>query len=319
MKMSKRRDLTGRKFNRLTVIKFHHRNKRRKQFWLCRCDCGQHTVVDSSHLKTGNTKSCGCLNKELIAQRGTKAATTILALPVNHGFFSKWSDNMAYILGFWAADGCAKGKNKISFSQNEREVIERIKSALNSEHKVSCREYRDSKFQYTLTFSSDQITLDLKRIFGIPSIRAKSLTLPFPEVPTTFKRHFVRGCIDGDGCLGFYNGVPNISFTTGSHKFADGLRDCVISRTGIEGLVRLRSNQRSYAVHFNGIKAKCLSLWLYSDIGLSVQRKCGIAERFWEWSPKIVMPWSVTEKMLGLFSDVIPRNKSYRGIIIDHA
>ncbi len=55
-------DLVGQTFNRLTVIKFDH--KKGHNFWLCRCACGNEVVVDQSKLKSGHTKSCGCLKKE---------------------------------------------------------------------------------------------------------------------------------------------------------------------------------------------------------------------------------------------------------------
>lgn len=31
--------------------------------WLCKCDCGQTAIVETSNLTTGNTKSCGCLRE----------------------------------------------------------------------------------------------------------------------------------------------------------------------------------------------------------------------------------------------------------------
>ncbi len=62
--MSKVIDLTGQKFNRWTVIKYHHKNKYRSHFWLCKCDCGNQTIVRGDNLKGGATKSCGCLRKE---------------------------------------------------------------------------------------------------------------------------------------------------------------------------------------------------------------------------------------------------------------
>ena len=54
-------DLTGQKFNRLTVIKRSNKNKNKKVYWLCKCECGNLTVVSSDKLKGGITKSCGCL------------------------------------------------------------------------------------------------------------------------------------------------------------------------------------------------------------------------------------------------------------------
>lgn len=65
MKPSKKvTDLTGRRFDRLTVLSFHKINKHRKAVWLCKCDCGNTTLVVSNRLINGTTKSCGCLRKE---------------------------------------------------------------------------------------------------------------------------------------------------------------------------------------------------------------------------------------------------------------
>lgn len=54
--------MIGRKFNRLTVIDRDGANRQGKPMWLCRCDCGNMTTVSDGSLKTGSTKSCGCLN-----------------------------------------------------------------------------------------------------------------------------------------------------------------------------------------------------------------------------------------------------------------
>jgi len=56
--------LTGQKFGRLTVIKKIGSNKWRKTIWLCKCDCGNEKSIIGLHLKSGNTKSCGCVRKE---------------------------------------------------------------------------------------------------------------------------------------------------------------------------------------------------------------------------------------------------------------
>ena len=59
-------DLTGQRFERLTVIE---RDKNRKgTFWICVCDCGKQKSVSSVALRSGLTKSCGCLNKEIISK-----------------------------------------------------------------------------------------------------------------------------------------------------------------------------------------------------------------------------------------------------------
>lgn len=62
--MSKLKDLTGMKFGRLTVIERAENDKLGKARWLCKCDCGNETVVGGAFLRLGQSTSCGCLRKE---------------------------------------------------------------------------------------------------------------------------------------------------------------------------------------------------------------------------------------------------------------
>lgn len=64
-------DLTGQKFGRLTVIE-KNGHKGEKIAWLCKCDCGNYVTVTGTGLKSGNTKSCGCLKKEIVSKIKTK-------------------------------------------------------------------------------------------------------------------------------------------------------------------------------------------------------------------------------------------------------
>ncbi len=61
--MGKIIDLTGKKYNRLTVVSFDFK-KGTNYNWNCICDCGNSISVRSNSLKDGNTKSCGCLYNE---------------------------------------------------------------------------------------------------------------------------------------------------------------------------------------------------------------------------------------------------------------
>lgn len=63
------KDLTGQKFNRLTVIKLGERNSNGQVQWKCKCDCGNIVLVTTTYLKSGHTKSCGCFNKEQASKR----------------------------------------------------------------------------------------------------------------------------------------------------------------------------------------------------------------------------------------------------------
>ncbi len=68
--MSVIKDLTGKRFGRLTVS---HRDAARlsnnRTWWICKCDCGKKISVRRDSLISGATKSCGCLNLELTKER----------------------------------------------------------------------------------------------------------------------------------------------------------------------------------------------------------------------------------------------------------
>lgn len=62
--MAVRIDLTGKKFNMLTVVKELGGNK-----LLCRCDCGNEKVINKDNVKSGKVLSCGCLLRQKGRQR----------------------------------------------------------------------------------------------------------------------------------------------------------------------------------------------------------------------------------------------------------
>jgi hypothetical protein len=57
-------NLAGERFGRLTALSLN-RMTRQGAFWHCCCDCGNTKVIWAASLKTGNTKSCGCLREEM--------------------------------------------------------------------------------------------------------------------------------------------------------------------------------------------------------------------------------------------------------------
>ena len=62
-------DVIGKKFYRLTVLCRNGNSNNHSKQYLCRCDCGNEKTVIGIYLLDGRIKSCGCLNKELIAER----------------------------------------------------------------------------------------------------------------------------------------------------------------------------------------------------------------------------------------------------------
>ena len=57
-----RKDFTGKKLGKLTVIKFT-KNASHDSYWLCHCECGNRRIICAGDLQRRNKKSCGCLQK----------------------------------------------------------------------------------------------------------------------------------------------------------------------------------------------------------------------------------------------------------------
>jgi hypothetical protein len=64
-------NLEGQTFGRLLVLK-RDPEKYAKTRWICLCSCGKEKSIDACYLRRGLTKSCGCLRKELAAQKHYK-------------------------------------------------------------------------------------------------------------------------------------------------------------------------------------------------------------------------------------------------------
>lgn len=57
------KDISDERFGMLTVIHLYDTNNGYAR-WFCKCSCGVCTIVLGTHLRSGNTQSCGCLQKQ---------------------------------------------------------------------------------------------------------------------------------------------------------------------------------------------------------------------------------------------------------------
>lgn len=64
----RKRDLKGIRFERLVALREHPVRKNGSICWVCKCDCGNKTIVTSTKLRIGHTRSCGCLSKEITSK-----------------------------------------------------------------------------------------------------------------------------------------------------------------------------------------------------------------------------------------------------------
>ncbi len=124
---------------------------------------------------------------------------------LNHDFFKKWSPGMAYVLGFFAADGYMvknnRGAHFIGFIITDRSVLEQIQKVIGSTHRITERKKRNNhKTAYSLQIGSKEWFGDLSSL-GFMQNKSKKLSLP--KIPKKYFGDFVRGYFDGDGCVYF--------------------------------------------------------------------------------------------------------------------
>jgi hypothetical protein len=95
-----RAELTGKRFGRLFIVE-------RAQYspsgwlWRCLCDCGTCCFVKTGLLTTRNTKSCGCLRREMVAAKNYR-----------HGLLKRGKQSPEFYAYLNAKSRCEKPNNK---------------------------------------------------------------------------------------------------------------------------------------------------------------------------------------------------------------
>ena len=104
------------RFGRLVVTTLHGYSKYRQAIWECLCDCGRTAIVRGSDLRVGDTRSCGCLRREVSAKRQTthgmkqtpeyNAWRAIIqrCYNVNNPRYKDWGGRGITIFGEWRND-----------------------------------------------------------------------------------------------------------------------------------------------------------------------------------------------------------------------
>lgn len=170
------------------------------------------------------------LKKEGVFVHKKNVERSIRRYALNQRFFQIIdSEDKAYSLGFIVADGSIDDtcrRVKISLHEKDVDILEKISAAMGSESPIS---YIASKNQRAVCFNSALMVEDLKAIGVLPR---KSLTMNaevWDHVPENLKRHFIRGYLDGDGCIflnkRYSSGVKYLIQVIGTEEFLRGTFD----------------------------------------------------------------------------------------------
>lgn len=92
--------LEGKHFGRLTVLRYL-RTEKNGAHYLCQCVCGKQIDLSTGNLRGGNTKSCGCLKKELVAKKNFR-----------HGLLRRGQQSREFYAYLNAKKRCTNQKDK---------------------------------------------------------------------------------------------------------------------------------------------------------------------------------------------------------------
>lgn len=210
---------------------------------------------------------------------------------VNKDFFKAWSPDMAYVLGFFVADGSMyetkRGTRYFDFTSTDRVIIEQIRDALGSSHRIGLRpgtgEWNDI---YHLQIGSKEMFADLLALGMMPK---KTRDLKLPEVPSQYFGDFVRGYFDGDGNVyckkhfvkarGKKRWVFRSRFTSADKRFLTSLHDRFLEGEINRGFIN--TNGDSYILVLSHHDSLALFRLMYnnSDCSILLRRKLEIFER----------------------------------------
>jgi intein-encoded DNA endonuclease-like protein len=196
----------------------------------------------------------------------------------NENFFKKWSLEMAYVLGFFAADGCMiKNKRRahfIEFQITDKDLLLKIKKTLGSNHKISVRrEIENCKKRYRLQIGSKKYFDDLK---NLGFTERKSKIIEMPKIPKKYLAHFVRGYFDGDGNIytnRYWRSDRNrfsrtllVGFTSGSKAILEELHVALAVADIVNG-GSLHFSSGAYRLNYS-VKDGCnLYKYMYNNCG----------------------------------------------------
>ena len=212
---------------------------------------------------------------------------------VNQEFFTKWAPEMAYVLGFFMADGSIirnkRGGYYLNIQIRDKNLLYSIRKALCSNHKISVKPAKgNAREKYNLQIGSKKMCFDLQKM-GVQ--RRKTYTLTIPKIPRKFFWHFVRGYFDGDGNVwkGFIHKdrpqpllVLFTAFTSCSEDFLrslqQGLEETGLGKGSLVSLQGSSYYRLQYAVRDSLLLADSMYKGQYKSLYL--KRKKDIFDKF---------------------------------------
>ena len=189
------------------------------------------------------------------------------------------TEEKAYWLGLIYADGCLHIRTNgvktfcLALKEEDGYIIEELNSALDSEYKVK-HNVNNWNTRYSRLDINSKLFCEHLENKGVHPNKTTECLFPTQEiVPINLRKHFIRGFMDGDGCISITHDTDYSLKFIGTYEMMKGIQDFF----GIENgsLVQdKRCNVPIYSLgyHGNRITENLLTI-LYEDSHISLDRK----------------------------------------------
>lgn len=190
----------------------------------------------------------------------------------NFDLLEKWTPDTAYILGFFAADGCMQKPTKwggycLSFGVGAKSLpvlefmSEKIGGNINY-YELYDRSYSKIKHSYVLTWNCHALYDYFKDVYKFNPRKSFNVDIP-PNLPDELFVYFLRGNLDGDGCVFKSGNTYGFNFCSGSIKFLENVKNNLLKHNiKISGIYKLKT---IYQITIYCSKAKLFGEYLYKD------------------------------------------------------
>ena len=123
---------------------------------------------------------------------------------VDDNYFKNQSSNMAYILGFWAADGnvsSTENRLDLELASVDIDILEKIRAEIKSERPIKSYRCENGYTKNKLLFWSSKIKSDFIKYGIVPNkTYSKDFSMPY-ELDKKYWIDYIRGFFDGDGSI----------------------------------------------------------------------------------------------------------------------
>ncbi len=206
-------------------------------------------------------------------------------------------EDLWYTVGLIASDGnLSKTGRHVNITSKDIDLLEDVKKALLITNKISMKG-RGSKVSDKIYGALQICSVDFYRFLqSVGLTERKSLTIGELDVPDKYFRDFLRGVIDGDGCIRNWihrtNGYRqwSVDITSGSLSFVTWLAERCLANFCVEGRLHSSAQHRNnfiYEVKFGKIAAGTLLKECYYPGCLCLERKNKLAMQFIEPNSRI--------------------------------